>query len=162
MPRHQIGVAAKAANADHRIVGLGIDIHAGREVDGAARATQRPADGGGGVAGGINVVEAAQHSVAREWCTGLRVKTRHVAAFLVHGDDRVRVRGGDRIGQGPQLRRRGDVLRKEADTSQPALSRSQPAWQYRPRESGQQSLEQGLKALPARLALVGLDVYEAS
>ena len=51
--------------------------------------TQRPADRGCGVAGDLQVVEPAQHSVAWERRTGRRKKPRDVPALLVDCDDRV-------------------------------------------------------------------------
>ena len=56
---------AEAAHADHRVVGVGVDVDVRREGERAARMAQRPAHGGHGL-GDVKVVEPAQHGVARE------------------------------------------------------------------------------------------------
>ena len=117
VPRHQFGVTAEAADADHWVVGSGVDVDTGGEVHSASGLTQRPADGGRGLACRVEVVEPAEHSIARERCAGSCEEPRDVTAFLVDSDDRVRVLGHDCVGQHLQLFDRGDVLRVEADTS---------------------------------------------
>src|SRR6187401_3659475 len=85
--RHQFGVTSKAAHADHWIVGSDVDVDAGSEVHSAFGLTQRPADRGRGVARGVEVVEPAQHSIARERRAGSREEPRDVTAFLIDSDD---------------------------------------------------------------------------
>src|SRR5687767_1792033 len=143
VPRYTFGVVTKTADADNGIVEPGVDVDAGSEVQGAACPAQRPADRGRGSACGLEIVEPTQYSVARKRGTRSREEPRDVTAFLVYGDDRVRVLGQDCVGQVPQLSGRGNVLRVKADTSQTCSEPiSQPDRQRRSREPGQQRGQQ--------------------
>src|SRR5829696_9931698 len=88
VPNHPFGVAPEAAYANDWVVGSGVDVDAGSEVDCAAGLTQRPADRGCGGPRCVEVVKAAQHGVAWKRRPSSGEEPCDVSAFFVNGEDR--------------------------------------------------------------------------
>ena len=117
------GVAAEAADADHRVGGIGVDVGDRGEVEVDPRRRQLDRQGVVDGLGQSDVVDGAEGSRAGCRTTGRGVQPGDVAAFLVDGHD-------DRAGvmEDGRCRRRGvggGVVGEEADAAEAGLDPAQ-------------------------------------
>ena len=138
--RHLLGRRAKTAHADHRVVRIGIDVDGGGERHVASDPAQLPTDLGSHRPGDVQVVDPAEHRVARIRRAGAGEQPGDVTPFLVDRHDGPRVRGVDRVGQGAQLSQRRDVAGEQADATETG---TQPGGQPRGERRSRKPRQQG-------------------
>ena len=105
VPRDSLRIRAEAADADHRVVGVGVDVDIRREVEVDAGVAQLRRDGRAHLGGERDIVQAPQDRIARVGRALGRMQPGDIAALLVDRDERERVRCADRRGEGAQLLR---------------------------------------------------------
>ncbi|GAA4943599.1 hypothetical protein GCM10023238_06900 [Streptomyces heliomycini] len=115
VPGDQVGVPAEGAHADHRVVGVGVDVGGRRPVEVDPARGEPAAQLAGDAPGQAGVVDGAERVVAGEGGAGADLQAGDVAALLVDGDQQVVPLGPQLRGEGGDLLGGGDVAAEEGD-----------------------------------------------
>ncbi|CAM5599114.1 hypothetical protein SFUMM280S_07720 [Streptomyces fumanus] len=115
VPGDQGGVGAEGPYADHRVVGVGVDVGGRGPVEVHAAGGEAAAQFGGDAPGQLHVVDRAERVVAGEGGAGAHLQTGDVAALLVDGDQHVVAFGAQLGGERGDLLGGGDVAAEQGD-----------------------------------------------
>ncbi len=124
VPGRQVAVAAEGADADHRVVRVGVDVRVGRVVQVHADGGQVEPDRAGDPLGEVGVVDLAERQVARVGGPAGHFEAGDVAALLVGGDQQVAVERVHLRGQRGDLLRGADVAAEQGDAAEFAVAQS--------------------------------------
>ncbi len=125
VPGDHVGVRTEGADADDRVVRVGVDVRARRVVEAHPGGAQLPAEVGGDGPGQLRVVDGAEGEVARAGGAGGGLDTGDVARLLVDRDDQVGVLGAESGGQPGDLLGGDDVAGEQHDGGQPVADVAQ-------------------------------------
>ncbi|CAM5625059.1 Vitamin B12 import system permease protein BtuC [Streptomyces fumanus] len=120
VPGHHLGAGAEGPYADHRVVGVGVDVRARRVVEAHPGGAQLLAQVGGDRLGQCHVVHGAEGEVAGPAGAGGGLDPGDVPGLLVDGDDQRRVLRAQLPGQPGDLLGGDDVAGEQHDGGESA------------------------------------------
>ena len=118
MPCDERAVGAERADADHRVLGVRVDVGDGREVEGHADVRKLRAERPSDARRELDVVDDAERGVARVRASRPGLEPGDIAALLVDRDDDVRPLGAKIARERSQLFAVLDVPRVQHDAAE--------------------------------------------